>query len=57
MSNLGMTMQQITDFLKGQRDCEQGVEHKAGQSKFYDRGYSVQYEMEQVLTVNQELLS
>jgi len=38
------------DFLKGQEDCIDGVEHKAGKSEAYDRGYAAEYELEQVLT-------
>lgn len=38
------------DFLQGQRDCQEGVPHKAGHSKDYDRGYMTEYEREQVLS-------
>lgn len=37
-----------SDFLRGQRDCQEGVPHKPGQSEDYDRGYSAQYTSEQV---------
>jgi len=42
------------EFFRGQRDCENGVAHKEGQSKSYDRGYAAQYELEQVLGANDE---
>ena len=38
-----------SEFLRGQRDCEQGIPHKAGQSEEYNRGYAYQYELEQKL--------
>ena len=38
------------DFLRGQRDCRDGVPHKPNQSRDYARGYGAQYEMEQVTT-------
>lgn len=33
------------EFLSGQRDCQNGVPHKADRSRSYDRGYSTQYEL------------
>lgn len=39
---------ETSDFLRGQSDCMNGEEHKDGQSESYDRGYSAQYELEQV---------
>lgn len=36
------------EYLRGQRDCKDGVEHKAEQSEDYDRGYGDQYSAEQV---------
>lgn len=36
------------EFLRGQIDCQNGVQHKAGQSESYDRGYATEYEREQV---------
>lgn len=36
------------DFMRGQSDCKKGHPHKAGRSSAYDRGYSVQYELEQI---------
>ena len=38
------------DFLKGQRDCRNGVPHKPMQSEAYNRGYGSQYSAEQSLT-------
>ncbi len=38
----------IDDFMRGQRDCKDGKEHKAGNSESYDSGYSAQYELEQL---------
>lgn len=35
-------------FVQGQRDCKNGVEHRSGKGEHYDRGYSTQYEQEQV---------
>jgi hypothetical protein len=35
------------DFLQGQRDCMNGVPHKAGMPVDYDRGYNTQYDKEQ----------
>lgn len=37
----------IEDFLQGQMDASKGVEHKAGKSGAYNRGYASQYESEQ----------
>ena len=36
------------DFIRGQRDCEAGWPPRVGQSEAYYRGYSTQYEKEQV---------
>lgn len=38
------------EFLQGQKDCASGVPHKDG-SDSYNRGYAVQYEMEQIQSV------
>lgn len=38
------------DFLAGQRDCMNGIPHQAGWSESYDRGYSTQYNLEQIQT-------
>ncbi len=38
----------VSEFMQGQRDCRDGVDHKAGQSDSYDRGYATQYEYEQI---------
>lgn len=37
------------DFLRGQSDCKDGIPHKPNMSDDYDRGYSAQYELEQLL--------
>ncbi len=37
------------EFLRGQRDCSNGAPHRSGQHEDYDRGYSAQYELEQVI--------
>lgn len=42
------------DFNRGARDCQNGVEHKSGDSSAYDRGYSAQYEQEQIAGANHE---
>jgi len=43
-------MSDIDEFLRGQRDCKEGLEHKAGEPEYYDRGYSYQYFIEQQQT-------
>jgi len=42
-------MSKVLDFIRGQEDCKKGVEHKSG-SEDYTRGYSAQYELEQMNT-------
>ena len=42
------------DFMRGQRDCQKGVEHKPGQSEDYDRGYRAEYEWQEVKTAISE---
>lgn len=32
------------EFMRGQRDCAEGIPHQAGRSESYDRGYASQYE-------------
>ena len=39
------------DFINGQRDCREGTPHQNGRSFDYDRGYSAQYDLEQIKTV------
>jgi hypothetical protein len=39
----------IIEFVNGQKDCKEGNPHKAGMSESYDRGYAVQYELEQIM--------
>lgn len=41
-----------SEFLQGQKDCMNGVEHKDG-TESYNRGYAAQYQHEQ----NQEAMS
>ena len=36
-------------FLRGEKDCLDGVAHKDGKGRDYDRGYAARYEMEQLL--------
>lgn len=36
-----------SEFLRGQQDCIDGVEHK-DQGESYNRGYSAQHDLEQV---------
>jgi hypothetical protein len=50
MKTLGMTPAQADDYFRGARDCQDGVPHRSYQSEWYDRGYSTQYEREQVMT-------
>jgi len=38
------------EFLRGQRDCRDGIPHREGQSDSYNRGYATEYEREQVMT-------
>lgn len=40
----------VSDFIRGQSDCKEGIPHRANQSHDYDRGYSAQYEIEQILS-------
>ena len=40
-------MSKVLDFIKGQEDCKNGVPHKPI-SEDYTRGYSAQYELEQM---------
>lgn len=46
MSNLNSN-----EFLRGQKDCRDGVEHKDGQHPDYDRGYRAEYEFGEVMAV------
>jgi len=38
----------IEDFFLGSRDARKGLEHKAGMSEHYDRGYATQMESEAI---------
>ena len=42
--------QEISEFIRGQRDCKQGNPHKPNQGQDDDRGYRAQYEIEQINT-------
>lgn len=46
-------IEKSAEFIRGMKDCADGIEHKEGQSTDYDRGYQAQYEHEQ----NQEYFS
>lgn len=46
----------VDDFFRGQRDCQEGIPHKAGQSEAYDRGYSTEYQREEALSSQSELI-
>ena len=39
-----------SEFMQGQIDCIAGKPHKVGVSESYTRGYSTQYELEQIKT-------
>jgi hypothetical protein len=41
-------------FMRGERDCKEGVPHKEGQSYEYDEGYAFEYMREQVETARSE---
>ena len=40
---------ELFEFIRGQKDCKEGKEHKSG-SEHYDRGYAAEYELEQMNT-------
>tara|TARA_R110002096_G_scaffold130155_2_gene279240 strand:- start:105 stop:284 length:180 start_codon:yes stop_codon:yes gene_type:complete len=42
------------DFMLGQTDCREGVEHVAGMSDAYNRGYAAEYQHQENLTALQE---
>jgi hypothetical protein len=44
----------VAEFIDGQRDCRDGVEHQS-RSESYDRGYAAQYELEQMNTERTEM--
>lgn len=45
-----MTELDTEEFLRGQRDCKEGKMSALGASSDYCRGYSAQYEAEQMMT-------
>jgi len=38
------------EFLRGQKDCADGVPHKPNMGRDYDRGFMIEYEREQVIS-------
>jgi len=50
MERVKMSEINATEFMQGQKDCQDGISHKAGQSESYDRGYAAEYEKEQSIT-------
>ncbi len=46
----GTDMIEANDYLRGMKDCQDGLDHKCDQGADYDRGYSTQYQQEQNLT-------
>lgn len=36
------------EFLRGQRDCRNGIAHTEGHTEDYNRGYAAGYELEQI---------
>ncbi len=40
----------VGDFIDGQSDCKDGIPHQSGKSENYDRGYSAQYQLDQMNT-------
>ena len=38
----------IHAFVRGQKDCKNGIPHSDGKGDSYDAGYSFQYELEQI---------
>lgn len=48
---------EVFDFIDGQRDCRNGVEHKDGKGADYDRGYAFEYQREQIMDKATEVLS
>lgn len=48
IEGLDMSSDFSSEFLRGQKDCQDGTPHKPNQSEAYDRGYSCQYESEQL---------
>ena len=43
-------MKDEQEYMRGMKDCRDGVPHKSNQSEDYDNGYSDQYTLEQVNT-------
>jgi hypothetical protein len=45
-----MNEQEISDYLRGQRDCKEGVQGCFSESSAYKTGYEHQYALEQFKT-------
>ena len=43
-------MENSNDYMRGMRDCKDGLPHLINQSKDYDSGFSDQYFIEQSIT-------
>ena len=43
----------ISEFISGQEDCKNGVEHIA-KTPSYNAGYSAQYQLEQIMSARHE---
>ena len=43
---------QISDFLRGKRDCQEGMPHKPGEAREYDRGYDIEYFRQESMTAH-----
>lgn len=39
-----------SEFLRGQRHCEQGLPHQEGQHPDYDRGYATEYAWQECMS-------
>lgn len=39
----------LFEFIQGQKDCRDGVQHVAGKGESYDAGFSTEYAAEQTL--------
>jgi len=46
MSNELKKIESTDDFLRGQKDCQEGIPAKQQQSEDYQRGYAAQYQHE-----------
>lgn len=46
---VGQPIANPEEFLSGMRDAKHGRQHKQGMGSEYDRGFSTQYQLEQLL--------